>query len=151
MFSLTGTKHERGVDRWLNISDDATQHPEAHRVYDLPFVTKYIRRVRMCKFCPVSPSFVNFDLSCRKKKETLCEFKNGKELLPLQRGLDQDLYKQWLVVIFFIKFNLFLLHAYCFIEIVSNFPFACIQECIYLIQIIMRRGLIQEIKTNQSH
>lgn len=71
MFSLTGTKHERGVDRWLNISDDATQHPEAHGVYDLPFVTKYIRRVRMCKFCPVSPSFVNFDLLC-KKRRNLC-------------------------------------------------------------------------------
>ena len=94
MFSLTGTKHERGVDRWLNISDDATQHPEAHGVYDLPFVTKYIRRVRMCKFCPVSPSFVNIDLLCKKKKESLFEIKNGKELLPLQRGLDLDLYKQ---------------------------------------------------------
>ncbi|XP_078312909.1 solute carrier family 23 member 2-like [Crassostrea virginica] len=68
---IPGTKHERGVDRWLNISDDATQHPEAHRVYDLPFVTKYIRRVRMCKFCPVSPSFVNFDLLC-KKRRNLC-------------------------------------------------------------------------------
>lgn len=63
---VPGSKHERGIDRWVRLSDNGESEPEEDGVYDLPFVTKYIRRVRLCQLCPVSPTFVKFRKSYLK-------------------------------------------------------------------------------------
>ncbi|XP_062612059.1 solute carrier family 23 member 2-like isoform X2 [Saccostrea cucullata] len=63
---VPGSKHERGIDRWVRLSDNGESEPEVDGVYDLPFVTKYIRRVRLCQLCPVSPTFVKYRKSYLK-------------------------------------------------------------------------------------
>lgn len=98
---FAGSKHERGIDRWLKVSDTSTQHPEAHvcRIYDLPFVTKYINRVPKCRLCPISLSFAGFNLPCGKsssKKARLSETVTDKDpsLLPLHEDLEVKVKRQ---------------------------------------------------------
>lgn len=96
----SGSKHERGIDRWVKMSDQSTSEhstlgpdhstlgPEVSGVYDLPFVTKYIKRVRACQYFPISPSFVNCGTSCLRtshEETDGCKLTEENGLLPLQK------------------------------------------------------------------
>lgn len=98
---VPGSKHERGIDRWLKVSDTSTQQPEAHicRIYDLPFVSKYVKRVPICRLCPISPSFAGFNFLCGKsssKRGSFSETVNDKDpsLLPLHDDLEAKVNRQ---------------------------------------------------------
>lgn len=98
---VPGSKHERGLDRWLKVSDSSTQHPEAHvsRVYDLPFDSKYVKRVPIYRHCPISPSFAWLNFSCGKsssKRGSFSKTVNDKDpsLLPLHENLEVKVNRQ---------------------------------------------------------
>ena len=65
----SGTKKERGIVAWnkqLETSSDDHSTEKESDTYDIPFITKYIRKVACFRFIPVCPSFTG----CRKEKET---------------------------------------------------------------------------------
>ncbi|XP_048745910.2 solute carrier family 23 member 2-like [Ostrea edulis] len=87
---IPGSKHERGIDRWVKMSDQSTSEHSTlvSGVYDLPFVTKYIKRVRACQYFPISPSFVNCGTSCLRtshEETDGCKLTEENGLLPLQK------------------------------------------------------------------
>jgi hypothetical protein len=68
--------------------DSSPSGSEASTEYDLPFVTKYIRRARHCQYLPISPSFVNCESLCLqtpRKKRDECKLTEENELVPLQK------------------------------------------------------------------
>ncbi|XP_053407071.1 solute carrier family 23 member 2-like isoform X2 [Mercenaria mercenaria] len=56
----TGTDEERGIIAWrksLLLTSDGTDPNASVKMYEYPFVTKYLRRIHCCTYIPVSPAF----------------------------------------------------------------------------------------------
>ena len=67
-YYFLGTRKERGLTAWkkqLDTSRDEADEKHS-KTYDIPLITKYIRKVACFRFIPVCPSFAG----CRKEKET---------------------------------------------------------------------------------
>ena len=67
---MTGTDEERGILLWREIpgsSDDDINNPDSNslnlsmKTYDIPFVTKYLRRWKYSKYVPFLPTFDGFN------------------------------------------------------------------------------------------
>ncbi|XP_078311384.1 solute carrier family 23 member 2-like [Crassostrea virginica] len=52
----TGTEHERGIKRWIEVQNPASKSDDS-RVYSSPPLTRLLERVGCCRYCPVSPTF----------------------------------------------------------------------------------------------
>ncbi|OWF50977.1 Solute carrier family 23 member 2 [Mizuhopecten yessoensis] len=68
---VPGTSEERGIKKWReNMYDSNGKAMESNVQYDLPYVTKYIKKVKCFSFIPICPTFdgMNDHLSCRKRK-----------------------------------------------------------------------------------
>jgi len=60
----TGTDEERGLTRWIPVSNDDDGDDDAKMVamttYDLPLITPLIERSRWTKYIPVCSTFSGF-------------------------------------------------------------------------------------------
>ena len=52
----SGTEHERGIKRWIEVQNPASKSDDS-RVYSSPPLTRLLERVGCCRYCPVSPTF----------------------------------------------------------------------------------------------
>ena len=70
---ITGTKEERGLLSWRkNLVHESESGNKDLEIYDIPFVTKYMKRVKCCSYIPILPTF-NKELavhcgSCKRTK-----------------------------------------------------------------------------------
>ena len=54
---LTGTKEERGLDKWKQSEDTFSEGEESHSVYDLPFIQPWLNKLACTKYVPICPGF----------------------------------------------------------------------------------------------
>ena len=69
IISVAGTDKERGILAWkkqLETLNGEEAEQTNSKTYDIPLVTKYIRKVACFRLIPVCPTFAG----CRKVKET---------------------------------------------------------------------------------
>ncbi|KAK3096274.1 hypothetical protein FSP39_025188 [Pinctada imbricata] len=71
---IPGTIEERGIERWKCKTSDTgelTQCSEEElKLYEYPVVTRYIRKINMCSYFPLSPTFnKNIDCKCCVRKD----------------------------------------------------------------------------------
>jgi len=58
--TIPGTDEERGIKKWREalVGGDEDSLPSEQEVYDLPLVSKYIRRLWCLRYLPISPTFI---------------------------------------------------------------------------------------------
>lgn len=64
--TVPGTKEERGLLRWRETLE-ASQKRRKPVQYNMPFVTRIIKRIKCCVYFPISPTFSKSPLTCCKK------------------------------------------------------------------------------------
>ncbi|XP_033756971.1 solute carrier family 23 member 2-like [Pecten maximus] len=68
---VPGTSEERGIKKWReSMYDSNGKVIESNVQYDIPYVTKYIRKVECFSFIPICPTFdgMSDNMSCRKRR-----------------------------------------------------------------------------------
>ncbi len=58
--TIPGTAEERGIVQWkaqLETTDDVASAARIAETYDIPLVTRYLRRVGCLRYVPVCPTF----------------------------------------------------------------------------------------------
>lgn len=65
---VLGTEDERGIKRWREHLVTTDKSLISKVSYELPCVTRYIRKVECCSYFPLSPTFqTEINCSCRQK------------------------------------------------------------------------------------
>ena len=59
LFFLKGTDEERGIKKWRqHEKDESTSGEESDmRIYDIPFIQKYLNKSKICRYLPFCPTF----------------------------------------------------------------------------------------------
>lgn len=68
---VPGSAEERGIKKWReNMYDSNGKSMESNVHYDIPYLTKYMKKVKCLSFIPVCPTFDGMGdrMSCRKKQ-----------------------------------------------------------------------------------
>lgn len=63
---ISGTKEERGLSKWRETLE-ASQKRRKPVQYNMPFVTRIIKRIKCCVYFPISPTFSKSPIACCKK------------------------------------------------------------------------------------
>ena len=60
--TIPGTDEERGITLWTSqLSGESEQESEnSSNCYDIPFITKYLKRLSWTEYLPFSPTFKGF-------------------------------------------------------------------------------------------
>ncbi|XP_021345910.1 solute carrier family 23 member 2-like [Mizuhopecten yessoensis] len=59
--TLPGTRKDRGMLTWMGVGSDeqvrSSVYMESTEVYDIPFITDILRKFKIAKYIPISPTF----------------------------------------------------------------------------------------------
>ncbi|XP_025096395.1 solute carrier family 23 member 2-like [Pomacea canaliculata] len=56
---LPGTLEERGLVKWLQMQSGPKDSCST-RIYDIPYITGFLRKIKVCSYLPVSPTYSGF-------------------------------------------------------------------------------------------
>ncbi|XP_022311362.1 solute carrier family 23 member 2-like isoform X1 [Crassostrea virginica] len=91
--TVPGSKEERGILKWRGKFEDSSERTRKRVQYNMPFVTKIIKKIRCCVYFPISPTFSKNILDCcrREKKQKAYELDvvltDNKPVQPNENGI----------------------------------------------------------------
>ncbi|XP_050398846.1 solute carrier family 23 member 2 [Patella vulgata] len=69
---VPGTLEERGISKWREnlVNKNKKGFEDNSKIYELPFITKYLRKIKCCFYVPLSPTFdKEFTCNCCVKSK----------------------------------------------------------------------------------
>ncbi|XP_061192833.1 solute carrier family 23 member 2-like [Saccostrea echinata] len=91
--TVPGSKEERGLLKWRETLDLSLERRKPVQ-YNMPLVTKLLKRLKCCAYFPISPTFSKSPLNCCKKSRTQKKYDPDIVLTdtkPVQQNGSSDL------------------------------------------------------------
>ncbi|KAK3105755.1 hypothetical protein FSP39_004949 [Pinctada imbricata] len=93
---IPGTIEERGIEKWTCKASDTEEFTQCSeeelKLYEYPIVTRYIRKINVCSYFPLSPTFnKTIDCKCCQRKDREYSLPDSpKEAFELSVTINDD-------------------------------------------------------------